>query len=56
MAGGLVVPGMETVDLFDEESGRWLELPHPMAQPCECTQLVSLPASALQAAAADAGH
>ena len=52
VAGGMIVAGNETVDLFDEESGRWLMLPHPMGQPRVSTQLVSLPASALQAAGA----
>jgi hypothetical protein len=47
--------GDGTAELFDEESERWLRLPHPMAQPRGATQLVSLPASALQAAAAAAG-
>jgi len=58
VAGGLSVPGSETVELLDEESGRWLKLPYPMAQPRSHTQLFSLPASALQAAAAatDADH
>jgi hypothetical protein len=62
VAGGMIVAGRETAELFDEESGWWLALPHPMAQPRGATQLVSLPASALQsalqaaAAAADAGH
>ena len=50
------VGGRAKVDLFDEERGRWLALPHPMAQPRGATQLVSLPASALQAAAVGAGH
>ena len=49
VAGGMVAAGSETLDLFDEESGRWMALPHPMAEP-RTTQLVSLPASALQAA------
>ena len=55
VSGGLIVMGKETAELFDEESGQWLALPHPMAQPREYTQLISLPASALQAAAAAAG-
>ena len=46
-------------ELFDEASGRWFELPHPMAQPRRSTYVVSLPASALAppapAAAAAAG-
>ena len=54
VAGGIVAAGMEKVDLFDEESGRWLTLPHPMTEPRLITQLVSLPASALQGAGA--GH
>jgi len=57
VAGGLIVAGYETVELFDEESGRWLILPHPMAHLRLSTQLASLPASALQAAvAAGAGR
>ena len=48
VVGGMVVVAREKVGLFDEESGRWLTLPHPMAQPRGATQLVSLPASALQ--------
>ena len=51
VSGGLIVVGEDTAELFDEEGGRWLALPHPMAQPRLATQLVSLPASALQAAA-----
>ena len=48
--GGLVVAGRVDVVLFDEESGRWLTLLHPMAERRVVTELVSLPASALQAA------
>ena len=47
VAGGMVVASDDTVTLFDEESGRWLALAHPMAQPRDAMQLV--PASALQA-------
>ena len=50
VVGGMVVVGREKVGLFDEESGRWLALPHPMAHPRVVTELASLPASALQAA------
>ena len=50
VAGGMVVAGWETAGLLDEESGRWLTLPHPMAQRRFTTNLVSLPASALKAA------
>ena len=58
VAGGMIVSGRSEAELFDEESGRWRALPHPMAQPLGIAQLVSLPASALQAgaAAAGAGH
>ena len=58
VAGGMIVSGALTAELFDEESGRWLALPHPMAQRRGATQLVCLPASALRAAAAgaDAGR
>eukprot|EP01045_Picozoa_sp_COSAG04_P011426 COSAG04_NODE_735_length_10705_cov_33.479823_14_plen_390_part_00 len=41
-------------ELFDEASGRWFELPHPMAERRRSTQLVSLPAAALAALAAPA--
>ena len=41
-------------ELFDEASGRWFELPHPMAEPRYETCAVSLPASALVPAAAGA--
>ena len=44
--------GTDAAELFDEESGRWATLPHPMAQPRASAQLVSLPASALLQAAA----
>ena len=47
VAGGLVVEGA----LFDEESERWLAMPHPMGQP-RAAQLVSLPVGALQVAVA----
>jgi N-acetylneuraminic acid mutarotase len=55
VAGGMIVSGRDEAELFDEETGQWLKLPHPMAQPLGIAQLVSLPASALQAAAAAAG-
>jgi hypothetical protein len=51
VAGGLVVAGTGLVELFDEESGRWLALPHPMAESRSWTRLVSVPASALMASA-----
>ena len=47
VAGGMVVAGRLTVELFDEENGQWLTLPHPMARLRDITRLVSLPASAL---------
>ena len=50
VAGAMVVAGRGTVGLFDEESERWLALPHPMAEPRNTTHLISLPALALQAA------
>ena len=34
-------------ELFDEASGRWFELPHPMAEPRLSAPVVSLPAAAL---------
>eukprot|EP01045_Picozoa_sp_COSAG04_P022555 COSAG04_NODE_2566_length_3917_cov_2.125196_4_plen_368_part_00 len=51
VAGGLVAvggrPEGEPAELFDEASGRWFELPHPMAQPRTRARLVTVPASAL---------
>jgi len=38
-------------ELFDEASGRWFELPHPMAEPRQQAAVVSLPAAALAAGA-----
>jgi hypothetical protein len=34
-------------ELYDEQSGRWFQLPHAMVQPRDGTGLVSAPASAL---------
>ena len=34
-------------ELFDVASGRWFELPHPMAQPRNDVRMVSLPVAAL---------
>ena len=48
VAGGLLAVGGRNNaphELFDEASGRWFELPHPMAQAC----VVTLPAAALAA-------
>ena len=47
-AGNAYVPD----ELFDEASGRWFELPHPMADPRSMARVVSLPVSALAPAAA----
>ena len=50
VAGGLLtVGGNKTVpnELFDEASGRWFELPHPMAEARRVCKVVSLPAAAL---------
>ena len=58
-AGGLVaVGGSRTApnELFDEASGRWFELPHPMAQPRWTTCAVSLPAAAARKAARQAAR
>ena len=56
MEGGLLAVGGADEDdhdapdeLFDEASGRWLALPHPMAQPRRFACVVSMPASALMA-------
>ena len=68
VAGGLLAVGgagyafsehdgeqMAPDELFDEASGRWFELPHPMAEERRTACLVSLPAAALAAPAAAAG-
>ena len=60
VAGGLAVVGSPYSldvpnELYDEASGRWFELPHPMAAPRYDTQLVPLPASALLPLAAAGG-
>ena len=49
VAGGLLTLDSKVQNLYDEASGRWFELPHPMAQPRNSTRVVSIPASALQA-------
>jgi hypothetical protein len=55
VAGGLLVMGLAgRPELYDEDSGRWLTLPHAMVQPRKATGLISLPAAALVAAAAAA--
>jgi hypothetical protein len=52
VAGGLMVGGATVPELYDEESGRWLTLPHAMVQQCSATGLVPVAAAALVAAAA----
>ena len=51
VAGGLLaVSGRADYgpdELFDEASGRWFALPHPMAQPRTRARLVTVPAAAL---------
>eukprot|EP01045_Picozoa_sp_COSAG04_P006676 COSAG04_NODE_333_length_16525_cov_32.050527_4_plen_362_part_00 len=51
VAGGLLVVGgrnkLDPDELFDEASGRWFELPRPMAEPRVSARAVSLPAAAL---------
>ena len=65
VAGGLLAVGGAPLDdegnlppaeLFDEASGWWFELPHPMAQPRKATCAVSLPVAALAAPAAAAAQ
>jgi N-acetylneuraminic acid mutarotase len=51
VAGGLIVMGLTDAELYDEESGRWVMLPHAMAEPRSGPGLVSMPAAALVAAA-----
>ena len=48
VVGGMLVVGgnLDTpAELFDEASGRWFELPHPMTEPRHRAQAVSLPAA-----------
>ena len=55
VVGGLLAVGgtiNAPSELFDEASGRWFELPHPMAEPRVRCKIVSLPASAPPAAGA----
>jgi len=52
VAGGLLAvggfdEGPVPDELFDETSGRWFELPHPMAEQRSEARVVSLPAAAL---------
>ena len=48
VAGGLIVAGGTTVpELYEEETGRWLTLPHAMIQQCKGVGLVPVPAAAL---------
>ena len=57
VAGGLLAVGGNATapaELFDEATGRWFELPHPMAEPRRSACVVSLPAAALAAPAAGA--
>ena len=52
VAGGLLaLGGQSTPALYDEESGRWVTLPHTMVQVRTGTGLVSMPGAALVAAA-----
>jgi hypothetical protein len=51
VAGGLLaVGGVHTPELYDEESGRWLTLPHTQVEPRSNVGLVSASAAALTAA------
>eukprot|EP01045_Picozoa_sp_COSAG04_P014031 COSAG04_NODE_1030_length_8649_cov_4.685263_2_plen_370_part_00 len=60
VAGGLLAVGgtwdNSPNEVFDEASGLWFELPHPMAQPRRDTAAVSLPATALAPAPAAAAQ
>jgi hypothetical protein len=52
VAGGLLVVGFVPPEPYDEETGRWVTLPHGMIAQRHGTGLVSMPAAALAAAAA----
>jgi hypothetical protein len=49
VAGGLLAVGVNSPELYDEESGRWLTLPRAMVQQRRGTGLVSVPAAVLVA-------
>jgi hypothetical protein len=52
VAGGLLAVGRNPPELYGEESGRWVTLPHAMAGQRKGAGLVSVPAASLVAAAA----
>eukprot|EP01046_Picozoa_sp_COSAG06_P015396 COSAG06_NODE_985_length_11197_cov_12.342314_2_plen_506_part_00 len=52
VAGGLLAVGVNPPELYDEESGRWVTLPHAMVEPGRKSGLISVPAAALVAVAA----
>jgi hypothetical protein len=52
VAGGLLTTGGMSPELYDEESGRWVTLPHAMAKQRDAAGLISVPVAALVAAAA----
>eukprot|EP01046_Picozoa_sp_COSAG06_P077526 COSAG06_NODE_25287_length_640_cov_1.585952_1_plen_199_part_10 len=47
VAGGLLAVGANPPELYEEESGRWLRLPHATAEQRHGTGLVPVPAAAL---------
>jgi hypothetical protein len=49
VAGGLLAVGVNPPELYSEETGRWVTLPHAMAEKRCATGLVSVPAAALVA-------
>jgi hypothetical protein len=52
VAGGLLTTGASSPQLYDEGSGRWVTLPHAMAEKRGAAGLISVPVAALVAAAA----
>ena len=52
VAGGLLTTGINSPQLYDEGSGRWVTLPHAMAKQRDFAGLISVPVAALVAAAA----
>ena len=47
-----MLPGTANVELYDEEAGRWLQLPHAMAKPRVAGSLITLPAAMFGASGA----
>jgi hypothetical protein len=52
VAGGLLAVGVNSPELYEEETGRWITLPHAMIAKRQGVGLASVPAAALAATVA----